>query len=92
MSAFAVASLSSTPASTQHNPMQELSTPCYVGGGPKPDRMMPMQVSAAAQKEEGPFEAAFQHLRQYSDTADGELAVLHARREERHGRFASALK
>ena len=51
-----------------------------------------MQASAAARKEEEPFEAAFQHLRQYSDTADGELAVLHARREERRGHFATALK
>ena len=54
--------------------------------------MTPMQASAAAQNEGDPFEAAFQHLRQYSDTTDGELAVLHARREERHNRSATALK
>ena len=91
-SATTLASLRSTAACTQHNPMQELSIPCCVSWCPEPDYMTPVQASAAAQQEEEPFEAAFQHLRQYSDTADGELAVLHAWREERRGRLASALK
>lgn len=50
------------------------------------------KAQGANGKTEDPIEATFGDLRKWCDTLDSAHAVLHSRREQRAGRFASALR
>lgn len=45
----------------------------------------------ATPQEEDAFEQAFQHLRKWADTKEATYALLHAKREARKQRYATAL-
>ncbi|KAK9809052.1 hypothetical protein WJX72_008467 [[Myrmecia] bisecta] len=68
------------------------SAPSAAPAAAEPAEAPAEPAGPSGQELADPFEAAFAELRKWADTAEGAGAVLHAKREARAGRLASALK